>query len=407
MINKNLIANNYIQRNDLDKNLNSKIKKTFTKIFKQICNDILNNKKIFNIFEKSFHFNFNKKDLKKFNRFNTIAIIGMGGSILGAQAMHNFLKKKIKKKVFFFDNLYEKDILNLKKNFKSKNVLYIIISKSGNTIETISNLFSLSILKKRNRNIIIITEKKDNILYILAKKFDLYFIEHKSHIGGRYSVLSEVGIVPAFLMGLNIEELRKNLKKYLKNKSKEKNFLKESTTILANILQKEKKNNLIFLNYEPKLSKFLQWCQQLIAESLGKKGKGFLPFISEMPKDNHSLLQLYLDGPKDKIFIIFSYKHEEKLMINTKKFTNRVDFLHKKKITDVKEAQKNALIKIFNSKKISFREFTIKNLNEETLGELFCYFILETIIIGKMLNLNPFNQPAVEDVKIIAKKILN
>ena len=154
MINKNLIANNYIQRNDLDKNLNSKIKKNFTKIFKQICNDILNNKKIFNIFEKSFHFNFNKKDLKKFNRFNTIAIIGMGGSILGAQAMHNFLKKKIKKKVFFFDNLYEEDILNLKKNFKSKNVLYIIISKSGNTIETISNLFSLSILKKRNRSLV-------------------------------------------------------------------------------------------------------------------------------------------------------------------------------------------------------------------------------------------------------------
>ena len=205
-------------------------------------------------------------------------------------------------------------------------------------------------------------------------------------------------------MGINIMELRKNLFSYVL--SKHKYSLKNSLQILSSLLKKGKLNTIIFLNYEPKLQKFLSWNQQLMAESLGKKTKGFLPFISSVPKDHHSLLQLYLDGPKDKLFYIFSSENDYKIKIKSKIMGKELDFLDKKKLSKIKKAQKNALIKIFKQKKIPFREFSIKNINEKTLGELFSYFILETAILGKISKINPFDQPAVDQVKIRTKQNL-
>ncbi len=166
-------------------------------------------------------------------------------------------------------------------------------------------------------------------------------------------------------------------------------------------------NNLIFLNYSPQLEQFLFWCQQLIAESLGKKNKGFLPVVSNAPKDHHSLLQLYLDGPKDKLFYIFSDHEKSKKRLNIKKIINQTCYFDKKNLKHIKVAQKNALIKSLKKKKIPFREFKIKKISEETLGDLFSYFMFETIIIGRLANLNPFDQPAVEQVKLFTKDLLS
>ena len=186
-------------------------------------------------------------------------------------------------------------------------------------------------------------------MYQLSKKFNLFYIEHKSYIGGRYSVLSEVGIVPAYLMGINIFKLRKNLKRYLIGK--DKNYLKDSVTKISNILLSRKLSNIVFLNYSSNLNKFLFWCQQLIAESLGKKGYGFFPVISKVPKDHHSLLQLYLDGPRDKLFYIFSSKEKSSPKINSKKFTNHLNYINNKNLDQIKTAQKKALINSFRKKK--------------------------------------------------------
>ena len=237
-----------------------------------------------------------------------------------------------------------------------------------------------------------------------SKKFNLFYVEHKSHIGGRYSVLSEVGLIPAFLMGVNLSKLRSKILNCLN--SKNKFLLKKSSINLANFMNSKKYNNLIFLNYSPELEKFLFWCQQLIAESLGKMNKGFMPVVSNVPKDHHSLLQLYLDGPKDKLFNIFSAKKNSGQKIKIDNKTKIVSFLNKKKIIDVKIAQNKALVKSFEKKNIPFREFKIKKLNEETLGELFSFFMVETVIVGKLLGINPFNQPAVEQVKVLTKKSL-
>ena len=173
-----------------------------------INNDIKNKNKTLNVLDNSFQFGFKIKDLNKFKKFNTIAIIGMGGSILGAEAIYKFLENKIKKKVYFFNDLDENKIKYFKKKEITSRVLFIIISKSGNTIETLSNSYLLNIFKKNAKNVIIISEKKNNYLFSLSKKLNLFHIEHKKNIGGRYSVLSEVGIIPAYLMGVNIFRLR-------------------------------------------------------------------------------------------------------------------------------------------------------------------------------------------------------
>ena len=328
----------------------------------------------------------------------------MGGSVLGTEAIYSFLEKKIKKRFLFFDNIDENKIKKLIKKEKLNNILFILISKSGSTIETLSNVLALKILNRNNRNIIIISEKNNNPLYLLSQKMKIFHIEHRNYISGRYSVLTEVGMVPAYLMGINISKIRKNLLNHLNNRNKK--FLRNSSTNLANILKNKKFKNLIFFNYIPQLDKFLFWCQQLIGESLGKKGNGFLPMISPAPKDHHSLLQLYLDGPKDKIFHIFSSEIKSNIKINSNIFGKKLNFLNNKSLSDIKMAQKNAFIKALKKKKIPFREFILKDLSEEVIGELFSYFIFETAIIGKLLNMNPFDQPAVEQVKLSAKKVL-
>tara|TARA_B100001093_G_scaffold323615_1_gene308787 strand:- start:345 stop:1562 length:1218 start_codon:yes stop_codon:yes gene_type:complete len=405
VINNRLFASNNIPKKFLNKNYVKKFKKDFYKVIREVVDETSDSNKTLNILNDNYKFDLKNKNLNKFKKFKKIAIIGMGGSILGVEAIYNFLEKKIKKRVYFFDDLNPEKISDFKKKENLDKILFIIISKSGNTVETLSNFFSLNIIKKKSKNIILISEKKNNLLFSLSKKFNLFFIEHKKNIGGRYSVLSEVGIIPAYLMGVNIFKLRSNIKKFLK--IKQKLFLKESSVKLASLLKSRKINNLVYLNYSPKIEKFLFWCQQLVAESLGKKGKGFFPTISNAPKDHHSLLQLYLDGPRDKLFYIFSLEEKSNDKLNIKKFSNKINFLHKKTLNKIKSVQKNALIKTLIINKIPYREFKIKNINEEIMGELFSYFMLETILIGKLAKINPYDQPAVEQVKTLTRKLLN
>ena len=142
-----------------------------------------------------------------------------------------------------------------------------------------------------------------------------------------------------------------------------------------------------------------------LAESLGKN-KGFLPVISNAPKDHHSLLQLYLDGPKNNIFYVFSNGNKSNFSIKKSNLPIDTKFLRGKKLYKIKNAQKNALINSLKINNIPYREFTINSLSEETLGELFSFFILETVLLGKLIGVNPFDQPAVEQVKIFTKFLL-
>ena len=322
-----------------------------------------NKKNLYDSFFPNTKYNFDIRELKKFKKFKTIIIIGMGGSILGSKAIYSFLKHKIKKKIIFLDNLDQELLSEVKKKNNLGKSLFVIISKSGNTKETIINSsYFLPYLKKNN--VIILSDDKKSILSEFAKKRNFKFIKHNKFIGGRYSVMSDVGMLPTFLMGLNPKTFKTDLVKIIKNRKIILNLNKQ-----VNRFKNKKKGSLIFLNYIPELENFLYWCQQLLSESLGKKGKGFIPVISNAPKDHHSLLQLYLDGPKDKFFYVFSTNFRKKLKTRTGVFGPKANYLNNKNYEDIKISQKEALLKVFKIKKIPFREITIKNFDEKTLGK--------------------------------------
>ena len=366
-----------------------------------INQNIKKTKKIFNSFKEEFNsgkisflesctkdykFEFSSRVIKKYSKYKNIIIIGMGGSILGTKSIYSFLKQKIKKEVFFFDNL-DLNLYSEYKKIKSlKNSCFIVISKSGNTLETLTNLntiFSKSLLKNK---LIIITELKDSNLIKIGNRFNAEIIEHKDFIGGRYSVLSEVGMFPAALMNLNINKF-KNLKKLINNKYFVRSLINNVSSIYA-LNQRGIKNSVI-LNYDSQLNNLSLWHQQLVAESLGKKGKGVTPIVSACPKDHHSLLQLYLDGPKDKFFTFFS---------SYAKKSNKIESI----INAQCEATKN----IFKKKRIPYRNFIFKKNDESELGTVFIFFILETILLARLMNVNPYDQPAVEQVKNETRKFL-
>ena len=344
---------------------------------------------------KSYSYSYNKKLLNKLKKYSKINLIGMGGSSLGARSIYNFLKKKIKKDFNFNDNLSLKKL----KNKKTKNLLNLIISKSGNTLETIVNT---SIFINQNQKNVFLTENRNSYLFNLAKKLKSEIIFHNNYIGGRYSVLSEVGMLPAELMGLNETKF-----KQYDNLIKNKNFLSGLVSSVSNILDysKKGKTNSIILNYDENSNDLFYWYQQLVAESLGKKGKGILPIVSNLPKDNHSLMQLYLDGTKNNFFTLFFVNEKSNLKINNNLLLKSHDYLKGKNLEKIKEIQFNATQNVFKKKNIPFRSLYINKRSEETLGELFTFFILETILVGKALKINPFDQPAVELIKNETKKI--
>ena len=355
---------------------------------------ILSDNEVIYSLKHNYKYSFTKKLIKKYNKFKFLRIFGMGGSSLGSHAIYDFLKHKIKKNFFFVSNL------NNTEKFPKKNFLNLIISKSGNTLETIAN--SNVYIKKNDKNILI-TEDKKSVLKKIGLKLKNEVIDHNDYIGGRYSVLSEVGMLPAELMGLNAKKF-----KQFNNLVKNKFFFNSIVSNAANILEliRIKKLNSVILNYDESSDNFLKWYQQLVAESLGKKGNGVLPIISSMPKDNHSLMQLYLDGQKSNFYTFFYTQEKFSQKINSSIIPEDVGFLKKKSLGNILSSQILATQKVFKKKNIPFRTFIIKNRSEETLGGLFSFFIIETILIAKALRINPYDQPAVELIKKETKKIL-
>ena len=375
--------------------------KNFTKInntkkIKKKLIEIINDpNEVIKSLKPDYKYSFSNKLISKIKKKKEpINLIGMGGSILGTKAIFRFLKKKIKKDVNFIDNLSQN-----KKTYNDYG-LNIVVSKSGNTLETILNS---NIHIKKNHHNVFITENKKSFLRNLALKLKAEIIDHNNFIGGRYSVLSEVGMLPASLVGLSIKKF-KRFNDLIKNKS----FIENLVTNVASIIYyvKKKKFNSVILNYDEDSEDLFKWYQQLMAESLGKKGKGIFPIISSMPKDNHSLLQLYLDGPKNNFFTFFFSHERENIKIIKNKYFHFSDYLKNQTIGNVLSSKKLATENIFLKKKIPYRSFYVHKKNEEVLGEIFTFFILEVILLGKVMNVNPYDQPSVELVKKETIRIL-
>ena len=386
-----MFSSNIEFKNFSIKKNNSKIKKILNEL---IGNYSKKNNQLLLSLSKKYKYKFKFQNIKKYKKFKHYRIFGMGGSSLGAEAIYSFLNRKIRKKFSFVNNI------DLSRNKNNKiNQFNIIISKSGNTLETLTNLN----YQKVKKNCLFITENKNSYLRNLALKLKSEIIEHNNFIGGRYSVLSETGMIPAFFMGLEPNNFKR-----LDNLISSNKFINMLTYNVSSIysFHQKKKNNSIILNYDENSNNLFYWYQQLVAESLGKSSKGILPIVSPVPKDNHSVMQLYLDGFKKNFFTFFYVMDNNLKKIDNNSLLDSHKYLRNKKMSDILYSQFRATQNVFLKKKIPFRSFIIKKRDEKTLGELFAFFILETILLGKALNINPYDQPAVESIKVNTFKIL-
>tara|TARA_Y100000741_G_scaffold209667_1_gene159645 strand:+ start:673 stop:1836 length:1164 start_codon:yes stop_codon:yes gene_type:complete len=372
-----------------------KNKKKFLNEYKNLISKNNNASEIINSWKTNYKYSYSGKSLNVFKNNNNIRIFGMGGSSLGSKAIHDFLTHKVKKKINFIDNIVPGKVLN-----KKKKHLNLIISKSGNTLETIvnSNLY----INNKDANIII-TEKSKSLITQIANQLKCDIVEHNNFIGGRYSVLSETGMLPTYLMGLNPNKF-KVYNNLIKNKKFINNLISSTSSIFY--FMQNKYTNSIILNYDEKSDSLFKWYQQLVGESLGKKGKGILPMISTMPKDNHSLLQYYLDGPKKSFYTIFSVNEKSIKRKNKFKLSKPFNKFTETNPNKILYSQKHAIENIFDKKNIPYRSINVLERSEVVMGELFCFFMLETILLGRALKINPLNQPSVEIVKKRVSQIL-
>jgi len=377
------------------KNNSTSYKNNFIKCSK-IFKDLLVNKEnfFFNTLSAEYQKTVSlKKSILKQKLHKNILVIGMGGSVLGSKMFSSFFG--LDKNYYFLDNLNNSIVNNFIKKDLSKFSIFII-SKSGKTLETLTNCsIILNNFKKRKKNIsknFIVISERNNILSNFAKKNNLMFFEHNINLSGRYSVLSEVGLL---MFNLDYKKIIQGINSVLK-KGLNKNLIRNAATLLT-LIKKSRIDTHVSLIYSHNLLSYGYWHQQLLAESIGKKGKDFTPIISECPKDHHSIMQLYLDGKKNKFFTFFK-------TINNKLDQPIKDYFDQKfkknSLNNIIDSQFNATINVFKKKLIPFRVVLIDQKKPiQSFISLIVYSMLETTILCKALNLNPFNQPAVEEIK--------
>ena len=322
-----------------------------------------------------------------------ILIVGMGGSVLGTKMLSSFFG--LDKNYYFLDNLNNSTVNDFIKKDLSKFSIFII-SKSGQTLETLTNCNIIlnnfkKIKKEISKNFIIISEK-NSLLHYFARKNNILFFEHNTNLSGRYSVLSEAGLL---MFNLNYKKIIQGINSVLK-KDLKKNLI-NNAAILLTLMTKSKIDTHVSLIYSHNLLNYGFWHQQLLAESIGKNGKDFTPIISECPKDHHSIMQLYLGGKRNKFFTFFK-------TINNKIDQPIIDYFDQKfkksSLDNIVDAQFNATINVFKKNLIPFRVILIDQKKPiQSFISLLVYSMLETAILCKALDLNPFNQPAVEAIK--------
>ena len=375
---------------------NSKIYKNNLRKCSEIFKNLFNIKEnfFFNTLSEQYQKNlFLKKIILKKKLHKNILIVGTGGSVLGTKMLSSFFG--LDKNYYFLDSLNNSAVNDLIRKDLSKFSIFII-SKSGQTLETLTNCnIILNNFNKRkkeiSKNFIIISER-NSILFNFAKKNNILFFEHNINLSGRYSVLSEAGLL---MFNLDYKKIMQGINSVLK-KDLKKNLINNAATLLT-LITKSKIDTHVSLIYTHNLLNYGYWHQQLLAESIGKNGKDFTPIISECPKDHHSIMQLYLDGKRNKFFTFFK-------TINNKIDQPIKDYfdqkLKKNSLNNIVDAQFNATIKVFKKNLIPFRVILIDQKKPiQSFISLLVYSMLETAILCKALDLNPFNQPAVEAIK--------
>jgi glucose-6-phosphate isomerase len=339
--------------------------------------------------------------LKKWMQHRNFVILGTGGSSLGGQCIHAISGSE---KVKFLCNL---DPFTLRNTFSEVNpgeTGFLCISKSGETLETVCQTllalnFTEELGEERGNAFVIITEDKSSSMREIAAKFNCLCLDHPRAIGGRFSVFSLVGMLPALLCGVNPGEIRAGGKKILETGLAE---VEKGASFAVENFQRGITQNVSFI-YSDKLVPFGAWLAQLYAESTGKSGIGITPITAIGSIDQHSQLQLYIDGNEDKCFTFF-YENQNSDLQMGNYLPESFSYLKGKTMAEIFRAQCDATFGSLSHK--SVRKIETPELTPEILGALFMHFMLEVVCVCRLMRVNPFDQPAVEQVKISTKKNL-
>ncbi len=344
-----------------------------------------------------------------------IAVLGIGGSSLGGQALRA-LAPHAQPRVHFFDNPDPFSWGDALSRFDLKSTRFIAISKSGGTAETLMQaLTAAEALEKAgcnpSRHFIIVTEPHDSALMRFAHSIKAPVLDHPTGIGGRYSVLSLVGMLPALLMGLDVTAIRAGAQA-TQNQVLGAKSAADAPAAAGAALHHAMGQTLretVLWAYSDRLAVFGGWFRQLWAESLGKDGKGSTPVAAVGPVDQHSQLQLFRDGPGGALFTILSTdtKGQGPVAPLERAKSLGLDYLAGKPIGDLVDAEARATAQTLARNGRPVRQIHIPRVDEKSVGALMMHFMLETILMGRLMGVDPFDQPGVEEGKILARQYLD
>ena len=340
--------------------------------------------------------------------FSTLVVAGMGGSSLGGETLVQ-LRSSASPVIHFLDNIDPHGMDALTRSLPWDDTAFLIISKSGNTVEVLAQMamllrgFKTHAAGDPARHFFILTIPNGNALHTLAQTHSMQLIAHDPDLGGRFSVLSNVGLIPARVAGLDIRALR-----YGANAVLSDTLAPAQGAALHKALMEKQACVNVTMHYCDRLSGLANWYRQCWAESLGKGDHVTTPVRSRGATDQHSQLQLYLGGPKDKFFSM--------IMLENAGLGPRIDydgisdprleFLSGHTMGDLMDAQQHGTISTLVKRGCPVRSFAIKTLNEEAMGGMLMHFALEVIFAAQLLGVNAFDQPAVEDGKLLALRFL-
>lgn len=366
-----------------------------------------------------------KPVVDQFQNFEDIFILGTGGSSLGGQTLLSLrdADKRIPR-FHFLDNIDPHTFKNSLNKIDPSKTGIIAISKSGNTAETLMQLLvclqywvDLGYEKIIKDCFVVISEPFENGIRQLATAYNIACLDHPTNIGGRFAVFTVVGMLPALIAGVNAKELRNGARDILNSNlaainTQECQILQGA---LAHIrLSQEGITQTVMMPYIDRLNTFSLWFRQLWAESLGKKDKannpqGITPIQALGTVDQHSQLQLYLDGPRDKLYTLITLNHFDDIFKIAIPPVGHpaVDLFQGKSMGNLMMAEQKATIDTLRRHKCPTRVIELEKLDAKTLGGLMMHYILETLAMSHLLGVNPFDQPAVEEGKILTQHYLS
>ncbi len=398
------------------------LKKTYDEIFNNVDDetqaliDVINNEDIKEILDYA---NYARK------RCSNFVVFGIGGSSLGTNVIfralkpqnYNELPRKVRRGPRFYieDNVDPESFNSLLESLNLRKTIFCIVSKSGETIETLAQFYAIlekvkeEVGEKWAEHFVIITGNNGAELNKIALENSIKTFEIPSKLGGRFSVLSAVGLLPSAVLGVDIQALLDGARQML-NIARNEDFLKNApllSAVLNYTHYAQNKNIAVLLTYASALGSFGDWFCQLWAESLGKRNlatdsrEGQTPLTAIGTSVQHSQFQLYIDGPQDKIITVLGVESFRKNIEYSSDILNKkISFEH------LIKTERDASIQVLSKNGIPCEIITLSNINEKTLGKLFVFYLFKTIFSGKLLNVNPYGQPAVESVKQTIKDIL-